>query len=219
MNVDQGRILCYSIPLHQCATWKLSVPRVFSTSNCKHNSMPNELEPDLIPDNLLSCHLHLCNERSKWNTEGCYFSPTPYRDVNEFSKVKGSEDSGANSGKMSQEYKPRYSCRRKIIKEKQINRQVYRNGSTQRRERGGLQFENNHSKSSLWGRAPNEDHQPVSGTTHSLTDNTHHSCSCWGTTPETNVAHRIFHSKLIATFLRLRKKKLETYFAKDHWEC
>lgn len=61
---------------------------------------------------------------SKWGTEGCYFSLTPYRDVNGFNKVKGIEDSNAKSGKIRQEYKPLYSCRKKIIEEKQINRQV-----------------------------------------------------------------------------------------------
>lgn len=167
VTVDQSEILCYSIPLHHCTTWKLMVHGSFWTSNSKHNSLPEYLEPDLIPDNLISCHLHPCNEKSKWSTEGYYFSPTLYRDVNDFNKVKGSEDSGANWRKMRQEYRHLLSCRRKIIQEKQINTQEYRNNSGKRRGKGQLQFENNHSRSSLRVRGPNKDQQPVSGTIHS----------------------------------------------------
>lgn len=91
-----------------------SKPQTASITQCLCS-----LSQDLIPDNLISCLLHLCNEMSKWGTEGCYFSLTPYRDVNGFNKVKGSEDSNAKSGKIRQEHKPLYSCRKKIIEEKQ----------------------------------------------------------------------------------------------------
>lgn len=44
--------------------------------------------------------IYTCAMSIKRSIASCYFSPTPHRDVNEFSKVKACEDSGVISRNM-----------------------------------------------------------------------------------------------------------------------